>query len=214
MNILPSTTIEETLYSILPWTQKQHSGMSEEKLLQCENDLNVKLPNQLRTLYSIAGLDVTTMTAFNIFRSPEKLIIEGDKLIFLEENQGACSWSVELGTQNPKVYMQWAKESEWIAEDITLDQFISLMLYNQCIQMGYKYCGIIGLPGDELYDILEGEWEKVVDYNGLHVYKQHGALIWSIEFGDEEEIENDIFFSTYSDELYYLNEVRYNLVEI
>lgn len=214
MSILPSTDIESTLYRLLPWTKKDQSGISQEEIVECEQKLGKKIPQPLRTLYLIAGKDETLMSSFNNFIPLDQLIIRDNKLIFVEEHQGANWWGAELDNENEAVYMQLSEDGEWISEEFGLQEFIALLIYNQCIQMGYKYCGITEMPGDQLYEVLETEWEKVVDYNGLHIYWQPGALIWSLEFGDEEDIENDIYFSTYSDELYYLNEIRYQLAEI
>lgn len=215
MSILPTTDIEFTLHRLFPWTKKQHSGVTEDKIRECEQKLGHQLPEALRKLYLVAGLDPTLMSSFNRFAPIDELVIRDQKIIFVEENQGSSWWGVEIEAHNPKVFKQNGVGGNWIKEkEPTLEQFLGMLIYTQCIQAGYKYCGITGLSGGSLYNILESEWEKVVDYNGLHVYWQTGALIWSIEFGEEEDIENDIFFSTYSDELYYLNEIRYQLVEI
>lgn len=214
MNILPSIDIESTICRLFPWISKDHSGMSEEEIVGCENRLGVSIPNELRTLYLKAGKDDALMSSFNNFAKLDQLYIKENKLIFIDENQGVCSWGVSLNDKEPIVYMYLEDSNEWIAEEVNLAQFISLLVYNQCIQLGYKHCGIIQISGNELYDVLESEWEKVVDYNGLHIYWQENALIWTLEFSDEEDIENDIYFSTFSDEIYYLNEIRYKLIEI
>lgn len=214
MDILPSIDIESTLCRLFPWIAKNQSGASENEVSACEQRLGISLPKELRSLYLKAGKDETVMSSFNNFARLDELFLKENKLIFIEENQGACYWAVSLDSENPQVYMHLEESNEWIAEKMNLAQFISLLIYNQCIFIGYEHCGIIGISGSELYQILESDWEKVVDYNGLHIYWQENALIWSLEFGEEEDIENDIYFSTFSDEIYYLNEVQYQLTQI
>lgn len=214
MDILPSIDIESTLCRLFPWIAKNQSGASEEEVAECEKRLGISLPQELKALYLKAGKDETVMSSFNNFAKLDELFLKEDKLIFIEENQGSCYWAVALDTGEQQVYMHLEEAGEWIPEKVNLSQFLSLLIYNQCIYIGYKHCGIINISGSDLYNILESEWEKVVDYNGLHIYWQENALIWSLEFGEEEDIENDIYFSTFSDEIYYLNEVQYQLTEI
>lgn len=212
MYIFPKLSIEKTLDQLFPWLANKKLGVENERIEKVEKQLNLKLPEPLRKLYLQVGNAKRVMSTYNHIYAPEELEIYDNKLLFAQDIYGEYIWGIDLDDQTA-VYVLSLDDKLWIEEEAPLESFVNLLIYDQCIRMGYKYCGIIGLSDEKLYYILEEEWEKVIEYKGLHVYQQEGALIWSVESG-VEYMPTDIYFSTFSDEMYYLNEIRYELSEV
>jgi hypothetical protein len=143
------------------------------------------------------------ISSFEQFVEP---YINGEMLVFLEENQGVCYWGVNI--RNPEseiVFMCTDLETEipeWHSEKVTLTEFLTILMHYQCAQGGYEHGSAVyenNFDSKEKYlqflaDITVG-YEKVVEHNGLVVYQNGGKLIWHF-VNEEGELADTIFVST------------------
>lgn len=180
-------------------------GIPESVIEEAEDRLGFRLPFALREFYlSIGNIEVFS-SAFNRFAPPDELFEDDGMLFFLEENQSVCMWAVsavEAGYDNPSVHMlvETDEGDEWYEEEITLPEFIRMMLYYQLAMGGdeeldgaYKFTAM--MSEDEIPDdigLMVADWEKTVDYNGFTAYFKEGRMLWYMSTEDKF----DIFYQT------------------
>jgi hypothetical protein len=120
MNSKMRTTAENILGRHL--TEKD--GLNVSEIEAVEKSLGIKLPAVLRDFHLLVGNLEMFISSFEQFVEP---YINGEMLVFLEENQGVCYWGVNI--QNPEnelVFMCTDLETEipeWHSEKVTLTEF-------------------------------------------------------------------------------------------
>ena len=188
-------------------------GVEEAELARAEQRLGGKIPPALRDFYLLAGKNVTLADSFNHFALPEQLQVKDDKVLFLEENQGACFWGVETGEANPMVFMYLPEEETWRPE-MPLAEFMAMALYYQCAQGGYDFCGVVGLGDSELRRMVAEEWDTVVERNGLFVAWKQDCLLWYLFDEQGNVVDKSMYVSARTRAAYDAHETAYDLAEL
>ncbi|MCL1938528.1 MAG: hypothetical protein FWF52_09070 [Candidatus Azobacteroides sp.] len=185
----------------------EKDGMSIPEIETVENACGMKLPTALRDFYLLVGNLELFTSSFEQFIEP---YIKDKMLIFLEENQGVCYWGINIrDTENETVFQCTDIESddpEGHSEEVTLTDFLIILLYYQCAQGGYEYGSAVY---ESNFDSRENymqflvnitvDYKKVVEHNELVVYQNGGKLIW--HFSDEKgNLADAIFASTRTEE--------------
>jgi hypothetical protein len=80
-----------------PLTHKE--GRSESRIRAVERQLGVRLANALRDYYLVAGKERRFNHGFNHLYAPEEWFINGEKLVFMEENQAVVLWGTVAGPE-------------------------------------------------------------------------------------------------------------------
>jgi len=189
--------------SILGRHLAKKDGLSISEIETVENSLGLKLPAVLRDFHLLVGNLDMFISSFEQFVEP---YIKGEMLVFLEENQGVCYWGVNIhDTESSTVYMCTDMETEnleWYSEEVTLTDFLIILMYFQCAQGGYEHVSAVDESNFDsrenymqfLADITV-DYKKVVEHNGLVIYQNGGKLIW--HFTDEKgNLADTIFAST------------------
>ncbi len=201
--------INDIAESILGRDLTEEDGINHIIIESLEKNLGQKIPPVLKQFYTAVGNLDMFMSSFESF--PEPYIVK-DKIVFLEENQGVCFWGVnrnDVDNQSKIVYVCTDIEAEnpgWYSEEVSLSDFLEIVMYYQCTQGGYKHGSAIYKrnfnSGEEyisFYNHLIIGWEKVVAHNGLIIYQKNEMLIW--HFTDKDgNLEDTIFASTLTDE--------------
>lgn len=176
------------------------------ELQTAEANLGCELPKALRDFYLYLGRQKEFTSAFQHFFEPIQWVTKGDKIVFLEENQGVCYWAVDA---EEKVYQTSDMNSpEWYKEDVELLEFLHGILYYQMAQGGYPFNGMISSQSfEDLQDfqtqLNELDGRMVVNMDGLKIFEiSDQTLIWYLEDQVGEKIPN-LFIST-------LHEKRFN----
>jgi hypothetical protein len=106
-------------------------GVSERELASAERRLHVRLPASLRTFYRTAGRAPDLARAHNVLLDPGEVKVEGQFLVFLNENQSVVSWGfrvADLASEDPVV---WQRNNtppvEWYSERKRLPRFLQAM---------------------------------------------------------------------------------------
>lgn len=181
-------------------------GFSKNEIENEEYKLGLKLPKILKDFYLHVGKLDIFMSSYQYFLKPEDLYIEDEKLVFLEENQVVCFWGINLEEENPLVFqMQNMDQAIWYSEEVSLSEFLKIMMYYQCAEGGYEFSGkIYNMNENELTEFITSitskNWHKVVDHNDLIIYENERKLI--CYFIDEEGLSKDypLFVSTQVEE--------------
>ncbi|NML39456.1 hypothetical protein HHL17_19805 [Chitinophaga sp. G-6-1-13] len=196
-------------------------GASTAGIAATEQKLGVQLAPVLQSFYRLAGKEETVMDVFQHFTPVEELFIEGDKLVFLEENQGVCVWGIalsETGNDQAAVYQCPYPEDKWYAEDDALTTFLETVLYYQFAQGGYEWQGGLypGMDDKEIAAVLEDaqHWEIVVNQPGnLMIYWYQDTLIWY--FPDKQGgVSETLIATSRTEEAWEYMEDRYDFKEL
>lgn len=84
-------TMYDLIRRLLGHTPGPEDGISESEITSATEAIGRTIPPPLFDLYRLAGKNSLLMTSFNEFALPSELREEGDKTVFLAENQGVCS---------------------------------------------------------------------------------------------------------------------------
>ncbi|MCT6868763.1 hypothetical protein [Apibacter sp.] len=204
-------TINSLAERLLGRSLTKNDGVKPSELDKIEIKLGTTLPNILRDLYLLVGKNNMLMESFNRFALPSQLQKDGNKIVFLEENQNICYWGFEIDQENvnPKVY-QLLNENEWFEEQIPLIEFIIVMLYYQCAQGGYEFFGISNISDEDLEIFIHTEWEDAVRYNGLQIYWKQDCLLWYVYDHNNVRV-NNLYFSARTEEAFTIHSQKYEL---
>ena len=189
--------------SILGRHLAKKDGLSISEIETVENSLGLKLPAVLRDFHLLVGNLDMFISSFEQFVEP---YIKGEMLVFLEENQGVCYWGVNIhDTESFTVYMctdMEAENLEWYSEEVTLTDFLIILMYFQCAQGGYEHGSAVdesNFDSRENYiqflNDITVDYKKVVEHNGLVIYQNSGKLIWHFT-DDKGNFADTIFAST------------------
>jgi hypothetical protein len=110
-------------------------GLTNERIAEAEARLNLTLPQALKDLYTVVGASRDVMQADYQMLAPEKLRVDGDHLIFCEENQGLEDFGIPLArlarlaeSPNPSVDLRRLHETRWFCEAGKLSAFLLGMM--------------------------------------------------------------------------------------
>lgn len=88
--------IIQTAEQLLNRNLTANDGYTSEEIKQAENMLGLTMPESLKLFYSLVGkVDVLT-SSFQRFLPLDELQSDGDKIIFLAENQEVCLWATAI----------------------------------------------------------------------------------------------------------------------
>jgi len=181
----------------------EKDGLNISEIETIENSLGLNLPTVLRNFHLLVGNLDMFISSFEQFVEP---YIKGEMLVFLEENQGVCIWGISIrDIENEMVFMCTDVETdnpEWYSEEVTITDFLTILMYYQCAQGGYEHGSAVyetNFDSKEKYLEFLAEitidYKKVVGHNGLMIYQNGGKLIW--HFTDENgNLADTIFVST------------------
>ena len=210
--------ITEIAESLLGRKLSTKDGISHKSIEKAEVELNIKFPEGIKNYWlTVGNIDLFNIS-FNEFYELDELELTGSYLPFIIENQGACEWAfnVDDKNSNPKIYQSADYDSDtptWYEEDVTLDEFITIMLYFQCAEGGYEFGGDTNNV-DAIETILkevESTWKKVVEHNGLVIYQNNQVLIWYLL---ENGRIDTILCSALTEDDYKNIERKFNLSEL
>src|SRR4051794_39841192 len=116
MIVEPLQAIVETAFP----GAKLAPGFGGDQISSAESHLGVALPEALKDYFSVAGSSREMMSGNFRMLAPEKLRVEGDHLIFCEEDQGTEDYGIPLSGlanfPNPGVDVKARNAREWFSE--------------------------------------------------------------------------------------------------
>jgi len=115
------------LLGILGRPLTARDGVREPRLVRAEKRLGLALPSALRDYYLLAGAAAENREHNRLF-APEELVVEEDRLLFMEENQGVVTWGAALGRGPRADPVVWQRVNgdrpQWYSEELTFSAFI------------------------------------------------------------------------------------------
>ena len=185
-----SSKIEQTAERLLGRNLFPTDGIRNGRILsETEQKLHVSLPGALKRLYYFVGRQEIFMSSFQQILSLDTSWCDGNHLFFAKENQEVCLWSVDL--TDLQVYQN--VEGSRYPEEISLEDFLLLLMYYNFAENGYEYSETKEYSGSVEDMKLDASWEQVVHHNGLVIYERKDSLLWYFYDTDSGKILDDIF---------------------
>ncbi|MBV7454657.1 hypothetical protein KW843_09270 [Acidovorax sp. sif1233] len=198
MTALTTPPLSDTLAWLLGRPVSPEDGLPEDELAAASHRLGGPVPPALHAYYAAVGRRADLMAGFQRFAPPQDWECLGDKLLFLEENQGVCWWATDA---RQRVWQTTDLDSpDWFEEAVGLEAFLHTVSYYQMAQGGYPFCGMrtcgaFSTPGElaSLLDALRAR--PVVDMAGLRIFTVGPqALVWYLH-SEGELAEPGVFLS-------------------
>jgi hypothetical protein len=185
---------------------RPEDGISAGRLAEAAKRTGAVVPPELVATYRRAGAITALMSGFEQFRSPEDWELADGRLVFLEENQGVCSWSVDT-----EGHVWQLTHSDAVSEQIDIGEFLQVVLPYQLAQGGWPYVSQGIVSTSELHSELEAiatqlGWPLLVKHNGLLMYGADRHLLWALEPAQDEEDASIFLSSAVEDEFLRLTE--------
>lgn len=135
-------------------------GIASEHVAAAETRLQLVLPPPLKDFFAVAGGSRELRDADYRFLPPEKLRVDGDHLIFCEENQGLEDFGIPLGEiarpterPNPTVDVRSKINPKWFGEAGKLSAFLLGMTAWQVV-LALPEKARCPYPEDDLKELL------------------------------------------------------------
>ncbi|TIX90920.1 hypothetical protein [Rhizobium sp. P44RR-XXIV] len=186
MNAAPSTAFD--WWALVPgWLDREltsEDGLPLEVIRAAVTRMAARgfaVPPELLKLHLSLGACRELMDSFNRFTKPEEWKVQDGFLMFLEENQGVCQWLVDA---SERVWM--LVNEERYPEELTLNDFLAVVVPYQLAQGGWSYAADMVLPLTEAADMQERllrelDWPLLAQHNGLTIHSQGASMLWWLD---------------------------------
>ncbi|MBS9782882.1 MAG: hypothetical protein KGV43_03685 [Arcobacter sp.] len=219
-------SVKQIAQKILDRDIKSHEGLDILEIEKVEKRLKIVLPKELKELYLTLGKNELFMQGYQRFLDLEKLVIKNNKLVFLEENQYACYWGVDLEDEKNIYQANDMRFKKCHKEEFNLDKFIEMILYFQCVmaddefhesaKSGFGYFALLDINDceekEEFLKHLQAKFTKELIGNGVSIFSNQDTifLILLDKYGKMEQL-----FTCCKDEVYFDNLIeKYCFMEL
>ena len=159
-------------------------GETQEAVAAAEKRLGVRLPGLLRDYYLRTGNRGDLNGSHDRLIELSHLSVDLEQLVFYEENQGVCSWSIalaDLASDDPPVGVGLDLEGHtdltWEDFSAALSEFLITKLLWQCANGGMTYGGVAKVGRDPT--VSAPAWRRHADTGqaGLIALWREGQLV-------------------------------------
>lgn len=171
--------------------------LNKDKIFSIEKKLNISIPEQLQEFYIMFGNKTDFLECLYSIISPENLEVKNDILTLAVENQGVCSYGLNVKNQKTVYFNDDYKEEI----DLDIEDFILYLLAMQ----GTSFLECVVQTDILCLDILNKNFIKMSEIDGNYcVYCYTDKAIGFVS-------GNDIFLSAQGDEIVNDIEEKYGL---
>ncbi|HUS34761.1 MAG TPA: SMI1/KNR4 family protein [Verrucomicrobiae bacterium] len=176
-------------YAQLGFPLRARDASSERQIRRAERKLGIELPRTLRDFYLVAGREKILRTAFQNIRGPDELAIERGKLVFVDENQGAVVWGLDLNTpasKDPTVFQGAIIDDEvhrWYRECDRCSTFLIFMLHLQAAYGGAMSVTASAQVAANFRALLKN-WNFAGAVNGMYAFSRPNQAVCVAEWHD------------------------------
>ncbi len=169
--------------------RKDACSLAEIDLAQ--QRLGVKLPESLKEYYLLAGREQHINQVHNRLLAPDKLWIDEDRLVFLEENQWVVYWGVPVlqKTLPDAAVFQGVNRHdqgvEWHPEHDSCFTFLNVMAVWQASFGGAATHTAVGYVDEKATRVtLDEQWTLIGEVNAMRAYKQSKWAVCFLKWED------------------------------
>jgi hypothetical protein len=162
--------------------------LPEKEIKKAEARLKVTIPDALRAFYRTAGRATDFTQACDRFLYPNRWSVEGEYLVFAEENQAVVLYSIRLSQSpvaDPPVFMSANGDSfRWYTVCASVSEFISVYMLWHGTSGAAMRCGGEALASKSTATRLRRNWSYVGEVNKMRAYSQHGRAACYVKWSD------------------------------
>lgn len=163
-------------------------GRAESRIAAAERKLGVRLPKALRDYYLVAGRERRFNCVHNRLYAPHEWSVDGDKLVFMEENQAVVLWGTAAScepSEDPPVFQGVNGDPiEWYEEHERCSVFLIVELHWQGAFGGaMRWSATAAAPAD-LVALLDRSWPFVGEVNQMRAYSRQGQAACFLQWDD------------------------------
>jgi len=143
------------------WLTLSHRHQeATDAMAVAQHRMNCILPQVLLDFYEVI-YGTCIMDVFNRFFSPSEFRLDGDKIIFAEENQAVVQWAINRQIRGEEyVVYQRQEGGVWNEEASPLDEFLLQMLILQLTNGALSFSGFAELP-DAVFVLFDKDLTRV-----------------------------------------------------
>lgn len=160
----------------------------ETDIKKAEARLKTRIPDALRTFYRAAGRATDFTQAHNRFLFPDAWSVEGDHLVFAEENQSVVLYGIRTAQSqvaDPPVFMSAnATPFRWYNVCASVSEFISVYMLWHGTDGGAMRVGGEALANRGTAVRLGRNWSYVGEVNRMRAYSQPGRAVCYVKWSD------------------------------
>jgi hypothetical protein len=162
--------------------------VQESEIKSAEARLNTRIPDALRVFYRAAGRATDFTQAHDQFLLPDAWSIEGEYLVFAEENQAVVLYGIRISKSpvtDPPVFMSTnATPFRWYKVCESVSEFISVYMLWHGTDGGAMRCGGEALATRGTAVRLRRNWSYVGEVNRMRAYSQSGRAVCYVKWSD------------------------------
>lgn len=156
-----------------------------------ERRLRVVLPGALKDYYLFAGREKRINQFHNRLLPPEKLFIDSERVVFMEENQWAVFWGVPAlreAKADAAVFQgvnRRDKAIEWHPEHDSCSIFLDVMAVWHASFGGAAAHTAVGYVDEgAAREALDEQWKLIGEVNAMRAYKQSECAVCFLKWED------------------------------
>lgn len=161
-----------------PLTERQ--GYSEDQIHRMESQLQICLPRAIFDFYRVAGRERRFNQAFQRLLPLYQLFVANDHLVFMEECQQVCFWSVTAkkcrGVDGAVYQGNRSPEIDWHRIQSRCSKFLMILLHYQAVCGGMKFTD--GWPAPPAAkQRLRRQMEEFGEVNQLWAFSRQNQVV-------------------------------------
>ncbi|HEV3343026.1 MAG TPA: hypothetical protein VG125_21810 [Pirellulales bacterium] len=156
-----------------------------------ERRLAIRIPGSLREYYLVAGREKHINQFHNRLLPPEKLWIDSERVVFMEENQCVVYWGVAAAretTPDAAVFQGVNRRDEgieWHPEADSCSTFLNVMAVWHASFGGAAAHTAVGYVDESTTRAaLDEQWKPIGEVNAMRAYKQSGRAVCFLRWED------------------------------
>jgi len=156
-----------------------------------ERRLAIKLPGSLREYYLVAGREKRINQFHNRLLPPEKLFMDSERVVFMEENQCVVYWgvpTVQDAKPDARVFQgvnRRDKGIEWHPEHDSCFTFLNVMaVWHASFGGAAAHTAVGYVDENTTRATLDEQWQLVGEVNAMRTYKQSGRAVCFLKWED------------------------------
>lgn len=177
----PYAELYRQAYATLGLDLTERDGITEQYLSRFERKMKFRLPMALRQYYLVAGNEEEFNDACSRLLPPAEWYFDSNRLVFMEDDEGAIVWGVDLvkrPPQNPPVFCGVNEDTiEWHVDCEQSSIFLTTMLYWQGTYGGaMPSIGTVAAP-EQLRERLDAEWSFAGQVTSIRAYSRFSQVV-------------------------------------
>jgi hypothetical protein len=170
---------------------RSEDACSAADIEDAERRLAVSLPRSLKEYYLVAGREKRINQFHNRLLPPEKLWIDSERVVFMEENQWVVYWGVPAlrETKSDAAVFQGVnrrdKGIEWHPEADSCPTFLNVMaVWHASFGGAAAHTAVGYVDQSTTRAMLDEQWKLIGEVNAMRAYKQSGRAVCFLKWED------------------------------